>query len=242
MMIKRNLGVLAAAVVATSGAQAAFDADNAILIAYDAADDDTYFLDLGVTAQQLVDGVTVDLTSAGLATFLSTNAGAGWTVLGAVNDPTSVGGAPAIGQSLANSGLVSSSTSGNPVGTVSSDNEAQKTVWLDWLSDIQAAAGAATEFSVAGTDPVSMSAPRNSGFINDSLIGVDAASSLWYAQAASADGALLSDPTEVSQLGALNALVGSTGDVEINVSAVPVPAAAWLFGSALLGLGVVRRK
>ena len=28
----------------------------------------------------------------------------------------------------------------------------------------------------------------------------------------------------------------------LSASAVPVPAAAWLFGSALLGLGVVRRK
>lgn len=33
-------------------------------------------------------------------------------------------------------------------------------------------------------------------------------------------------------------LVGST----LSVAAVPVPAAAWLFGSALVGLGVVRRK
>jgi len=35
--------------------------------------------------------------------------------------------------------------------------------------------------------------------------------------------------------------VGIVGS-DFVASAVPVPAAAWLFGSALLGLGVVRRK
>jgi hypothetical protein len=30
--------------------------------------------------------------------------------------------------------------------------------------------------------------------------------------------------------------------ITADVSAVPVPAAAWLFGSALLGLGAVKRR
>jgi hypothetical protein len=41
----------------------------------------------------------------------------------------------------------------------------------------------------------------------------------------------------------LNSFTSYTGALEIaSVSAVPLPAAAWLFGSALLGLGVVKRK
>jgi hypothetical protein len=32
------------------------------------------------------------------------------------------------------------------------------------------------------------------------------------------------------------------GSIEASVSTVPIPAAAWLFGSALLGLGAVKRK
>jgi len=36
---------------------------------------------------------------------------------------------------------------------------------------------------------------------------------------------------------------GSFGDIaEGDISAVPLPAAAWLFGSALLGLGVIKRR
>ena len=38
------------------------------------------------------------------------------------------------------------------------------------------------------------------------------------------------------------ALTAAVVGGNFEVSAVPVPAAAWLFGSALLGLGVVRRK
>ena len=43
----------------------------------------------------------------------------------------------------------------------------------------------------------------------------------------------------VSNLGSGTFAVWSTAG---SVSAVPIPAAAWLFGSALLGLGVLKRK
>ena len=37
--------------------------------------------------------------------------------------------------------------------------------------------------------------------------------------------------------------ISGTGDCSVSVSAVPVPAAAWLFGSGLLGLiGISRRR
>ena len=54
MMIKKKLGVLAAAVAAVSSANAAFDEGNAVLFAFDSADNDTYFVDLGVSGQDLV--------------------------------------------------------------------------------------------------------------------------------------------------------------------------------------------
>jgi hypothetical protein len=36
-------------------------------------------------------------------------------------------------------------------------------------------------------------------------------------------------------------MIIQSATLSVNTTAVPVPAAAWLMGSALLGLGVVRR-
>ncbi len=242
MMIKKKIGVLAAAVAVASSAQAAFDQGNAVLFAHNAANDNTYFIDLGVTAQDLANGATVVTNSAGLASWLAGNAGATWTVVGTINDPTAVGGPPAAGQSLANSGIVGSSASGAPVGLTGSDNEAQKAVLNAWLADVQTASGGASEFQLPGTDPASADVNRNAGFLNNSTAAFDTATDLFYAQANPADGGLLSDPTVVTAVGLLgdnSSAIFSNGDININV---PVPAAAWLFGSALAGLTVLRRR
>ena len=250
MMIKKKLGVLAGAVLLASSAQAAFDQGNAVLFAYDAADDDTYFVDLGVTGQDLVNAASVDLTDAGLATFLSNNAGAQWTIIASVNDTDVVGGPPALGASLANNGVVSTSTSGSPAELVGSGAIAQAGIMNDWLALVQTASGGLDSFGVAGTDPVSANAPRNGGFFNDSLIAVGGSSAIFYSQANPADGALQSDPALTTQVGTAGtalqsaASLGNDGSVQVNVSTavVPVPAAAWLFGSALAGLTVIRRR
>lgn len=50
------------------------------------------------------------------------------------------------------------------------------------------------------------------------------------------------DPAELQRLGILGTKLVST-DIEVRVQAVPIPAAAWLFGSGLLGLaGIARRR
>lgn len=248
MMIKKKLGVLAAAVAVASSAHAAFDQGNAVLYAYDAADDDTYFVDLGVTGQDLVNAAAVDLTDTGLAAFLSANAGAQWTIIASVNDTASVGGPPAAGQSLANSGVVSTSTTGSQVGSDGTGVIGQRDVMNDWLADVQAASGGASSFGVAGTDPVSANAPRNGGFFNASLISVGSSSAIFYAQANPADGATFADAAVVGQVGTAGtplqsaASLGQDGVIQVNVATIPVPAAAWLFGSALAGLTVIRRR
>lgn len=241
-MIKKQVSLLAAA-VATASAQAAFDEGNAVLFAYDSADDDTYFLDLGVTGQDLVNGATVNVTSAGLSSFLASNPGSQWTVIASVNDTTLVGGAPAAGASLLNSGVVSSSTSGSAVGTDGTTNDQQRLIMNDWIADISAASGGASEFGVAGTDPVSSDSARNGGFFNGSLIAVDATANLYYSQANPADDTTFADPNVVTQItSAASGLAGLTAGGTFTANAVPVPAAAWLFGSALMGLSVVRRR
>jgi|GEM_PF-1672120 len=250
MMIKKKLGVLAAAVAAVSSANAAFfDEGNAVLFAFDSADNDTYFVDLGVSGQDLVNSASVNLTDSGLAGFLSSNAGAQWTVIASVNDTTSVGGPPAGGASLLNSGVVGSSSTGSAVGTDGTTNDQQRAIMNAWLSDVQAASGGLSSFGVAGTDPVSSDNARNGGFFNNSLISVGSSSALYYSQANPADSTTFADANVVSQVGTTGtdlssaALLTDLGEFSANnVSAVPVPAAAWLFGSALAGLTVIRRR
>lgn len=244
-MIKKKLGVLAAAVIVASSANAAFDEGNAVLFAYDAADNDTYFVDLGVTASDIQLGAQVSLTDGGLASFLSSNAGSQWTIIGSINDLTPVAGPPAIGQSFANNGYISTSTTGINVGTSGADNEAQQNVMNDWLAVVQAASGgASSSFGVLGTDPAAADASRNNGFFEASLIAVGGTSSVFYAQAEPSTGASQADDAIVTQISAagIPAVAGVTGLGEISVTSVPVPAAAWLFGSALAGLTVIRRR
>ena len=75
-IFNKKLSVLAGAVLAASSSHAAFDQGNAVLFAYDSADNDTYFLDLGVSGQDLVNAESVTVTDSGLAGFLSSNTGA----------------------------------------------------------------------------------------------------------------------------------------------------------------------
>ena len=246
-IFNKKLSVLAGAVLAASSSHAAFDQGNAVLFAYDSADNDTYFLDLGVSGQDLVNAESVTVNDSGLAGFLSSNTGAQWTVIASVNDTTAVGGPPAGGQSLLNSGVVGSSSTGSAVGTDGTTNDQQRAIMNAWLSDVQAASGGLNSFGVAGTDPVSSDAARNGGFFNNSLISVDSSSALYYSQANPADSTTFADANVVYQVGTAGipaqtaALLTSDGTFSAN-TAVPVPAAAWLFGSALAGLVCVRRK
>ena len=90
----------------------------------------------------------------------------------------------------------------------------------------------------------------NGGFFNNSLISVGSTSALYYSQANPADSTTLADANVVSQVGTAGtsaqsaALLSGSGEFSANTGAtvVPVPAAAWLFGSALAGLTVVRRR
>ena len=254
MMIKKQLGVLAAAVAMASSANAAFDTGAAVLYAWDSSTNASYFVDLGVTGQELVNGNTVDTTDTGLGNFLTTNPGATWSVISTINDTTKVGlgGLPpflAGGLSLANSGIVGTSSTGSPVGTTGGVNASQQTILNDWMAVIQTSAAGSSSFGVEGTDPAAADGSRNGSGLNASMISVGTTSALFYAQANTSDGVTLAaGATEVSQLGGSGSgaiiadLTASGNFTAASVSAVPVPAAAWLFGSALAGLVVARRR
>ncbi len=233
-MNKKLTTFLASSIAATS--QAAFDPGAAILFAYDPSDDDTYFIDTGVTAQDLVNGAVINGNSAGLASWLASNSGSvTWTLLGTINDPSPVAGPPAINKSLANSGIVSSSTSGTPVGLTGTDNENQRVVLNAWIADIKAVSGGLSEFALPGFYPESANQTRNISFFNDSGVAIDTVADLFYAQADPSTLASISNPTVTTPAGRTgDALSGSSFVVSANgnFSIIPVPAAAWLFLSA----------
>lgn len=243
MMIKKKLGVLAGAVLLASTAQAAFDQGDAVLYAWDSTNDDTYFVDLGVTAADLGSAV-VNITDAGLAAWLGTHSGAQWTILGTQNDATPVGGPPAIGKSVLNTGVVSTSTSGVAVAATSGDAIVQAAAINVLIADAQAESGGLTSFEQLGTDPAAANSSDASAGFTNSLNAFGASASIFYNQASPADGAQQSAASVTTQLGAINNATVTGGLIQVNFSevVVPVPAAAWLFGSALAGLTVVRRR
>ena len=255
MNIKKTL--LNASYIATlalpMSANAAFDTGAAVLYAWDSGTNNSYFVDLGVTGQALVDGSTVVTTDTGLGGFLTSNPNATWSVISTINDTNKVANSNNLpgfltgGLSLINSGIVGTSLTGSPVGTTGGVNASQQTILNDWMAVIQTSAAGSSSFGVDGTDPAAADGSRNGTGLNASMISVGQTSALFYAQANTSDGVTLAaGATEVSQLGgsgpgAIIADLTASGNFTA-ASAVPVPAAAWLFGSALAGLGLVRRK
>lgn len=241
--MKVKIIALAAAILTSSSANAAFEEGNVILFAYDPSDDDTYFVDLGFTGLELQNGVSIYITDSSLQAFLANNTGSQWTIIASINDPTLVGGPPAVGKSFLNSGVISTSTSGSSVGSNGSANEQQRLIMNDWIADIQTRSGGSSSFGVAGTDSLSADGATVHGFFNDSLINVGSNAEIFYSQANPADGSTVAEANVVSQInvpGSFTSLF-SSGDIVVNY--IPVPATAWLFGSALLGLaGITKRK
>lgn len=238
-----KITALAAAILTASSANAAFEEGNLILFAYDPSDDDTYFVDLGLTGLELQNGASTYFYDSSLQTFLADNPGSQWTIIGSINDPTLVGGPPAQGQSFLNRGVISTSTSGSSVGYDGFTNEQQRLIMNDWIADIQTRSGGSSSFGVAGTDSLTAHGPINGGFFNDSLISVGSIADIFYSQANPADSNTLADFNVVSQINIPLSLtrLDSYG-IAVNFT-MPVPATAWLFGSALLGLaGITKRK
>ncbi len=227
-MKKKAATFLAASIAVAS--HAAFDPGTTILFAYDPGDDDTYFLDLGVEADHLANGLPdIYLRSVTLEMFLAANPGSMWTVVGAVNDPTPVAGPPAVGMSLANSGIVGTSTSGVPVAGNGSNNEFQKSILNNWIADIKSISGGSNEFIRPGSDPITANFTRNNAFFEDSLQFVNGSTNVFYAQTDPAPGGLLSDPVVVSTVSQTLFRVTSSGEI---MYYTPLPASAWLFFSA----------
>ena len=231
MMINKRLSVLAAAIVASS-AQASFVADTVSFVAVNDSGD-TYVADLG-SASVLAGGFSVSVDSAALSA-LGTYA---WTIVGANSTGTPLAAPPGTYSPTAETGVISATAgTDTSVSTVATGAlvASERTAVNNWLADVNAAdgdgdgsvsiaGGNAGEF-LPGMQVAHQSGAMQSGFGSVNLLGI-------Y-QAAGSN-------TTAPDVSILNSnAVSFDGST---VSAVPVPAAAWLFGSALAGLTVIRRK
>ena len=194
---------------------------------------DTYVADLG-SSSILAGAFSVAVDGAALSALGTYE----WTIVGANSTGTPLAAPPGLYSPTAETGVISATagtdTSVSTVATgalVASERDAVN----NWLSDVNAADG------------------DNDG--NASIAGGNAGEFLAGMQVAHQLGAMQSGFGSVNLLGIYQAAGSNTTapDVSIlnsnpvsfdgsTVSAVPVPAAAWLFGSALIGLTVIRRK
>jgi hypothetical protein len=233
MMINKKLSVLAAAIVSVS-AQAAFDGGSQVFIAIDDASGATYVQDLGVTGSSASEAVTT-----GFGTYT-------WTILGASNGTVSIAGPPSAGsyQAYENNGILSvGATDASKDANTMADGGAvgsKLTALNSWLSDVQTAAGSSDSVTI----------PAGAAGSYDSITGLYYNSGRMQTGNASGDLGLIrqsnvagtgTDGTTASVVDSPYRLYSFDGSTA-TVSAVPVPAAAWLFGSALAGLTVIRRR
>jgi len=233
-MINKKLSTLAAAVLAASSAQAAFEM---AFVAVD-ADGDTYVHDIGTYAamQSNTGQLTFDVSGVNSAIDAYT-----WTVVG-TSETSNVLAAPPGGgagfTAYVDTGLVTTSagapTSMNVANNQAVDNEMNGL--QAWLSTVTSLAGGSSSVVIPASSADKYTAGQQVAFHAGRMqtgtadYGTFQLNEIFH----SANASGLSAP-EVNAL-----TIGLSFDS--NVAAVPVPAAAWLFGSALLGIGAIKRK
>lgn len=265
--MKKTLLALAMSLAAASGAHAAWDNGvnndlvsgngELILSIWDAVTQNSYSQDLGITYNQLISGAgfgTITLDSAALSVFSSTAnlSTLQYSVIAASNaqyqgenfDPA-----------LTKAGFITTLAPGQTQFAVTNDNNYTfvATLW-----------GAATEYSdalgfnvAAATNPIKTITAGAVGYANNStwqtylensfardMSGANGqTSALWLQSFADNDGvAQLQQLLGTAKLDITSTSAGTLTLASAATPAVPVPAAVWLLGSALAGLGSIARK
>ncbi|MDG2472648.1 MAG: VPLPA-CTERM sorting domain-containing protein [Pseudomonadales bacterium] len=223
-MINKKLSILAGAVLAVSSSQAAFNNDSIVFVAVNGAGD-TYVADLGNLST--FPGSTTAADPSGLGSY-------SWTVVGTNETGTPLAAPPGLYQPTADTGILSTTSSTGSTTISTSQNVGFEIAGVrNWLADVQTAAAGSSTVTIpsgnagaylAGMQVAHQGSAMQSGSGDFDLFGI-------YQNS----GAANSTPVISDGLVTFN-FDGST------VSAVPVPAAAWLFGSALAGLTVIRRR
>jgi len=225
-MIKKQLGLLAGSVMLASTASAAITLGSDTIVVFNNGTGGTYIeLAPGSTGDTLAGGAgfSIDLTSA-VAAIGSVE---GFAVFGLNTAETTGLASYNYDEFLyvaAGGGLVYAGSA-----TAGSTNLAAANAIVDIQSYFDVANLGFNADGTAGD-------ADGNGFANSYL--QTGTSSIIFDEQQAPTGGINSQLVEFGGTALTAAVVG--GNFE--VSAVPVPAAAWLFGSALLGLGVVRRK
>jgi len=240
MMIKKQLGVLAGSVLLASGAQSAIVSNN-VLAVFVGTGDGTYIVDTGVTASDFAGGTgfTLDVSAAvaGLGGAIDSYALFGFVDLDPGTETAynyDSGSYVDVG-----AGLVYASSAPSALGQLSLTNSvAALQAYLD-----EANFGLNNDGTLADAD-ANTNIDLNALNV---LAGAAGTRQVWTQvntfTGANGDLQQVTLTTPTSALEDVN-LIGSdfTAHALGGGPVIPVPAAAWLFGSALVGLGVVRRK
>lgn len=272
MMIKKKLGLLAASVMVASGAQAAMQSgggnDSSVILALTdfSGAGGSYLIDLtqqaGVTQDQLQGGNGfVYGLSASAQAFVAGSTDLRWAMFAISGQE-----GPYVGYTTTASGgynyfydnvdpdfgIVYTSDN-TPLGVGANVTLRNQAVALnDWINAMNLAGiGGTGEIAVANGAPADGDTPARETAVGG-LFSTGLAQ-LFYeqTQAIPNNAAGATDPTLVNAItitgpsGAFQGadlLPGAFAVTSLGGPVVPVPAAAWLFGSALLGLGVVRRR
>lgn len=279
-MIKKQLGVLAGAVVLASSANAAFNTGGATLSpgpnsctasayqcwqgtdgdlffwAHDTNDvNGSYFYNLtaneGITAASVVAGTAFQtniLAGSGLTNLTDYNR---WGIAAASYEMET---SYSYGQAgIAFGGIFA--TSGAPAGTVGQTEAGADSIAgsvNNWSGQINTALAGGDLGTVAAADPADLDNDGTRAAANflGSAFGDIATVYLYGILDETPEGNYAPVGANNDTLTAFNPLGdGATltvcqfcGELRFESAVIPVPAAAWLFGSALVGLGVVRRK
>lgn len=257
--MKKTLLALAMSLAAASGAHAAWNpgvTDDSItgngeliLSVWDSVNKNSYSQDLGITYNQLVSGVgfgTINLDSTALSVFSSANLS---TLQFSVMATSNTQYTPSFDYALTKMGLIASLAPGQSKFSIpDADNYNYISGTFGAFTEYGSALGFTTD---AATNPVKSVSAGGLGYsevfelylennLARDLSGSNGqTSSLWLQSFADDDGVAQLQ----RQLGTVTLNISSASAGTLTIApAVPVPAAVWLLGSALAGLGSIARK
>ena len=231
--MNKKLTVLASAITLAGSAQASFDAGTTFLyVAKSGSPADTFAVDLGVGGASSAG----TFAATGLSAWLG-GASANFAVVGSAAGSTQIGGTPT---APSNDDSVISTASSDADGLAGSYADVQTLTGAanDWIAALNTAdsdndgivAVPSSNANAAASDT------RAVLFMSNALTDI-ASSSAIFASTATGDSS-----ASTSAIGSLQVSISGDTISIADPAPIPVPAAAWLFGSALAGLTIVRRK